>query len=68
LAIPVGSDDGLIELMVAPGDTTVILKVMTIVETGVPQLIVTVPVRTWPGTAPEKTAGLNETPIGVPKL
>ena len=52
----------------APGDCTVILKVTTVVEIGLPHDNVTVPVSTSPGCDAASTVGSKVTPIWVPKL
>ncbi len=64
----VGRLAGLRPLRVAPGDTTVRLMVTTVVDAGLPQVNVTVPVSTVPGCAVAKINELNVTPICVPKL
>jgi hypothetical protein len=64
----VGRLAGEIAVTVAPADSTVTLKEMTIEDEGFPQERVTVPVRTLPGCAAAKIRGLKVTGIEVPKL
>src|SRR5947209_18964997 len=64
----VGRLAGVIELRVAPGAWTVMLKVTTRVVAGLPEVMDTVPVRTLPAGAAAKTSGSKVTGIGVPKL
>src|SRR3954466_3529081 len=56
---------GLRDVIVAPGESTVTWNVTTIVDTGLPHVSVTVPVKTLPGCAAAKACGLNVTLIGV---
>jgi hypothetical protein len=64
----VGRLSGLIDDIDANADWTVMLKVTTRFDAGVPEVKVTVPVRTVPGLAEAKTDELKLTLIGVPKL
>ena len=66
-AAAVGRLPGVRPVKVAPGSITVILIVTTIDEE-VPELIVTVPVRTLPGEAALNSDGLKVKLIVVPKL
>jgi hypothetical protein len=66
--VAVGRLARLMEDIVARADWTVILNVTTRFVAGVPDVSVTVPVRTWPGLAAAKAAELNVTSTGVPKL
>jgi hypothetical protein len=67
-AAAVGRLAGVKPVNAAPGSTTVILIVTTIVEPEVPEVIVTVPVRTVPGEEESNTNGLKVMLIVVPKL
>ena len=64
----VGMLAGLMEVMVASAESTVTLKVVTICCAGLPQVMVTVPVKVVPGWAAAKIRGSNVTGICVPKL
>jgi phosphate/sulfate permease len=68
LAFAVGRLAGLRAVIEAEGESTFTLNVSTMVAAGLPYVKVTVPVRTWFGTAAAKTCEENDTLTGVPKL
>ena len=66
--LAVGRLAGVMPVTVAPGESTVTLKVTTIVAAGEPHVMLTVPVKTEFGTAAANTNGLKDTVIWLPKL